>query len=85
MYIFDICDLFCDSSDIHVYVVDAETTFCFDSDNLPDELSDVEIDSIDNPYFNSGELVPMCFNVSEENFEDFEQFKAEYVDSIVRR
>lgn len=56
-------------------------TFEFTENDIPDDLKYMIVESIDDPYYQSN--IPLCLNISEENFDDFNAFEEEFSEYLV--
>lgn len=59
----------------------AGRTFQFDNDDVPDKILYMEVESIDDPSYQNG--TPLCLNLSEDNFDDFDAFEEEFKDYMI--
>lgn len=81
IYVQQIIDTMLDSTYVRIYVIGANEVYKFPMSNVPDEVCEMEIQSIDNP--ESYEVpLPITLNVDEEDFNNYSVFAEKYKDYL---
>ena len=74
----ELFDLIINCDEIRIYI--GGKTYLFNSENLPDEIGNEYVDSIDNPVYETER--PLCINVDTTSFttKEVENFMKEFSD-----
>ena len=78
----DLCNLFPQSTTVRIYM--GGITWEFDSDDIPDQIVDMEVNTIDDPYLCLAPY-PLTMNLNENDlpYTIWQEFKREYKDYTV--
>lgn len=69
---------------LQIFIYDTSDLYEFPNCEIPEELLDMKINSIDNPTLNTIPT-PMCLNLEiEDNFDDYEAFKEEFKEFLIK-
>lgn len=74
-----VLDLFHLICNVSIYVRQRGYSFTFPIEELPDSIRYMQFENLENPEFYSKDG-PICFNISEDEFDDYFAFLQEYKD-----
>lgn len=78
----NIIELFSEDGAIQIWVDGDIYEFPYFS-SIPDEVLNIGIESIDNPFYNTTIGHPLCVNFISDDFYDYKSFKEEFKDYLI--